>query len=50
MDLMTQHTKSYKQQKHNMSEYKQLEKKKAEKPDYLQDPPYEPDLCLGFPS
>jgi hypothetical protein len=39
MGLMTQHTKAYRQQKLNMSEYRQLEKKKAEKPDYLQDPP-----------
>ena len=31
--------RAYKQQKHNMSEYRQLQMKKAEKPDYLQGPP-----------
>ena len=31
--------RAYKQRKHYMSEYKQLQKKKAEKPDYLQVPP-----------
>ena len=31
--------RAYKQRKHYMSEYRQLQKKKAEKPDYLQDPP-----------
>ena len=30
--------RAYKQQKHYMSEYRQLQKKKAEKPDYLQVP------------
>ena len=29
--------RAYKQKKHNMSEYRQLQMKKAEKPDYLQD-------------
>ena len=31
--------RAYKQRKHNMSEYRQLQMKKAEEPDYLQDPP-----------
>ena len=31
--------RAYKQRKHNMSEYRQLQMIKAEKPDYLQDPP-----------
>ena len=41
MGLMTQHTEhtsNKHMQKHNLSEYRQLQKKKAEKPDYLQDP------------
>ena len=41
MGLMTQHTKhtSIKHmRKLNLSEYRQLQMKKAEKPDYLQDP------------
>ena len=42
MGLMNQHS-SHTSHKHmrklNLSEYKQLEMKKAEKPDYLQDPP-----------
>ena len=41
MGLMTQHTE-HTSNKHmrklNLSEYRQLQKKKAEKPDYLQDP------------
>ena len=41
MGLMTQHTK-HTSNKHmrklNLSEYRQLQMKKAEKPDYLQDP------------
>ena len=42
MGLMTQHTEhtSIKHiRKLNMSEYRHLQMKKAEKPDYLQDPP-----------
>ena len=31
--------RAYKQRKHYMSEYRQLQKKKAGKPDYLQVPP-----------
>ena len=31
-----------------MSEYRHLKTKKARKPVYLQDPPKEPDLCIGF--
>ena len=31
--------RAYKQRKHYMSEYRQLQKEKAEKPDYLQVPP-----------
>ena len=31
--------RAYKQRKHYMSEYRQLQKKRAEKPDYLQVPP-----------
>ena len=41
MGLMTQyssHTSNKHMRKHNLSEYKQLQKKKVEKPDYLQDP------------
>ena len=42
MGLMTQHTE-HTSNKHmrklNLSEYSQLQMKKAEKPDYLQDPP-----------
>ena len=42
MGLMTQHTE-HTSNKHmrnlNLSEYRQLQLKKAEKPDYLQDPP-----------
>ena len=42
MGLMTQHTK-HTSNKHmrklNLSEYRQLQMKKDEKPDYLQDPP-----------
>ena len=42
MGLMTQHTE-HTSNKHmrklNLSEYRQLQMKKAEKPDYLQDPP-----------
>ena len=42
MGLMTQHS-SHTNNKHmrklNMSEYRLLQMKKAEKPDYLQDPP-----------
>ena len=42
MGLMTQHS-SHTSNKHmrklNLSEYRQPQKKKAEKPDYLQDPP-----------
>ena len=42
MGLMTQHTE-HTSNKHmrklNLSEYTQLQMKKAEKPDYLQDPP-----------
>ena len=37
MGHMTQH-KAYRQRKHNMSEYIQLQMKKAKKPDYLPDP------------
>ena len=41
MGLMTQHTE-HTSNKHmrnlNLSEYKQLQNEKAEKPDYLQDP------------
>ena len=41
MGLMTQHTE-HTSNKHmrklNLSEYRQLQMKKAEKPDYLQDP------------
>ena len=38
MGLMTQHTEhTSNKRKHNMSEYRQLQMKKAEKPDYLQD-------------
>ena len=41
MGLMTQHS-SHTSNKHmrklNLSEYRQLQMKKAEKPDYLQDP------------
>ena len=40
MGVMTQHSKHTSNkhiQKLNMSEYKQLQKKRAEKPDYLQD-------------
>ena len=42
MGLMTQHTEhtsNKHMRKHNLSEYRQLQMKKAEKPDYLQDPP-----------
>ena len=42
MGIMTQHTE-HPSNKHmrklNMSEYRHLQMKKAEKPDYLQDPP-----------
>ena len=42
MGLMTHHS-SHTSNKHmrklNLSEYRQLQMKKAEKPDYLQDPP-----------
>ena len=41
MGLMTQHsthTSNKNMQKLNLSEYRQLQMKKAEKPDYLQDP------------
>ena len=41
MGLMTQHsshTSKKHMQKLNLSEYRQLQMKKAEKPDYLQDP------------
>ena len=42
MGLMTQHTE-HTSNKHmrklNLSEYRQLQMKKAEKPNYLQDPP-----------
>ena len=42
MSLMTQHTE-HTSNKHmrklNLFEYRQLQMKKAEKPDYLQDPP-----------
>ena len=37
MGLMTQHSEhTSNKRKHNMSEYRQLQKKKAEEPDYLQ--------------
>ena len=42
MGLMTQHiehTSIKHMRKLNLSEYRQLQMKKAEKPDYLQDPP-----------
>ena len=42
MGLMTQHsinTSNKKMRKLNLSEYRQLQMKKAEKSDYLQDPP-----------
>ena len=42
MGLMTQHssqTSNSTSGSLNMSEYRQLQMKKAEKPDYLQDPP-----------
>ena len=42
MGLMTQHsshTSKKRMQKLNLSEYRQLQMKQAEKPDYLQDPP-----------
>ena len=40
MGLMTQHTEHTSNKRtHYMSGYRQLKKKKAEKPDYLQDPP-----------
>ena len=42
MGLMTQHsehTSIKHMQKLNMSEYRHLQMKKAEKPNYLQDPP-----------
>ena len=42
MGLMTQHsehTSNKHRWKLNLSEYRQLQMKKAEKPDYLQDPP-----------
>ena len=40
MGLMTQHTEhTSNKRKHYMSEYRKLQKKKVEKPDYLQDPP-----------
>ena len=42
MGLMTQHsehTSNKHMRKLNLSEYRQLQMKKAEKPDYLQDPP-----------
>ena len=42
MDLMIQHsshTSNKNKRKLNLSEYRQLQMKKAEKPDYLQDPP-----------
>ena len=42
MGLMTQHTEhtsNKHMQKLNLSEYRQLQMKKAQKPDYLQDPP-----------
>ena len=41
MGLMTQHsshTSNKHMQKLNLSEYRQLQMRKAEKPDYLQDP------------
>ena len=39
MRLMTQHTEhTSNTQKHNMSEYRQLQMKKAKEPDYLQHP------------
>ena len=34
----TEHTSNKQKQKLNLSEYGQLQMKKAEKPDYLQDP------------
>ena len=42
MGLMTHHsshTSNKPKRKLNLSEYRQLQMKKAEKPDYLQDPP-----------
>ena len=42
MGLMTphiEHTSNKHMRKLNLSEYRQLQMKKAEKPDYLQDPP-----------
>ena len=42
MGLMTQHsehTSNQHMRKLNLSKYRQLQMKKAEKPDYLQDPP-----------
>ena len=42
MGLMTQHiehTSNKHMRKLNLSEYRQLQMKKAEKPEYLQDPP-----------
>ena len=34
----TEHTSNKHMRKLNLSEYRQLQKKRAEKPDYLQDP------------
>ena len=39
MTQHTEHTSNKHKQKLNLSEYRQLQMKKAEEPDYLQDPP-----------
>ena len=39
MTQHTEHTSNKHKRKLNLSEYRQLQMKKAEKPDYLQDPP-----------
>ena len=50
MGLMTQHsehTSNKHMRKLNLSEYRQLQMKKAQKPDYLQDPPKVQDRSWG---
>ena len=43
----TEHTSNKNMRKENLSEYRQLQMKKAEKPDYPQDPPKVQDRSWG---
>ena len=47
MTQHTEHTSNKHMWKLNLSEYRQLQMKKAEKPDYLQDPPKGIDRSWG---